>query len=821
MPQVLLSLFSALRPRADRLAEETRFRLQMHRLLSLLGAVFIVAFGLLYALSNPEATDPLWARLGTAGLFIVLCAVSYVSRQVRKAYVSCMWVVMYVVMGWFATLTVLNRFSVDYAVGVLLVYAVLAAVLGFGTRSIGPVLWFLTYGFLLVAGGMLVGFSPDASPPILLASMGTIAIIEGILTRGWLQIRETIREQESRLRSRLRGLANSLPGVVFQFYAREDGNVGHHFVSEHAEEVLGIDADPETFQERCRECIPESAREEMTRSIEQAIAEETRWEFETPFDRPDGTRIWALGISVPERRENEVVFNGVILDITDRREAEQAREEERDRLETLFEALPTPVVRCAAPEDGVHLSDANAAFENTFGLEAADVKGREINELLVPEEEADRARTLDRRVLEEGLLQTEVQRTTADGVRDFQLQVACRHSQDGPPEIFAVYTDITERKRRERRLSAIFNQTYQFTGLLEPDGTVIEINDTALQFGDLEREEVIGKPLWDTHWAQTGPESKRTLQDAIRRAAEGEFVRYERPVQGSEETRMADFSIRPVTNEKGEVTLLIPEARDITELKRRERRLRAAKEEAEEARAEAEAANRAKSALLANMSHEVRTPLTSVLGFAEAIGEEVGEGTPASRFAGLIEKSGRRLLNTLDGVLNLSKLEAEEMDLEIDTVNLSRQARDVVEEFRPRAEDKGVDLRLDAGETAVQARASEKGIQLALQNLVSNAIKYTEEGEVALRTYHREAAAILEVTDTGIGMEDGQVEVLFDPFRQESEGRDREYEGTGLGLTVTKQAVEQMGGAIEVTTEKGKGSRFTIRLPLNETEGCE
>jgi len=777
--------------------------------LSLLGAAFIVAFGPLYALSNPEATDPLWARLGAAGLFIVLCAVSYVSRQVRKAYVSCMWVVMYVVMGWFATLTVLNRFSVDYAVGVLLVYAVVAAVVGFGARSIGPILWFLTYGFLLVAGGLLVGFSPDASPPILLASMGTIAIIEVILTRGWLQIRETIREQESRLR----GLANSLPGVVFQFYAREDGNVGHHFVSEHAEEVLGIDADPETFQERCLECIPESAREEMTRSMEQAIAEETRWEFETPFDRPDGTRIWALGTSVPERRENEVVFNGVILDITDRREAEQAREEERDRLETLFEALPTPVVRCVASEDGVHLSDANAAFENTFGLEAADVKGREINELLVPEEEADRARILDRRVLEEGLLQTEVQRTTADGVRDFQLQVACRHPQDGPPEIFAVYTDITERKRRERRLSAIFNQTYQFTGLLEPDGTVIEINDTALQFGDLEREEVVGKPLWDTHWAQTGPESKRTLQDAIRRAAEGEFVRYERPVQGSEETRMADFSIRPVTNEKGEVTLLIPEARDITELKRRERRLRAAKEEAEEARAEAEAANRAKSALLANMSHEVRTPLTSILGFAEAIGEEVGEGTPASRFAGLIEKSGRRLLNTLDGVLNLSKLEAEEMDLETNTVNLSRQARDIAEEFRPRAEEKGVDLRLDTGKTAVQARASEKGIQLALQNLVSNAIKYTEEGEVALRTYHREAAAILEVTDTGIGMEDGQVEVLFDPFRQESEGRDREYEGTGLGLTVTKQAVEQMGGAIEVATEKGEGTCITVQFP--------
>ncbi|WP_279304424.1 ATP-binding protein [Salinibacter ruber] len=728
-----------MRLKDDRLSDRAKFQVQMHRLLSLLGAALILGFAPLYALAGPSGTDPLWARFGVAGLLVGLFAASYFSFWIRARFVACVQGAAYVTMGWFATIAALNQFSVDYATGLLLVYVMLAAVVGFGARSMSRVLWFLAYGFLLTAAGLatgpLVGPSSSASAPVLLGSMGTVAAVEGTLTRGWLRIQKRIREQESRFR----GLANSLPGAVFQFYAREDGSVGHRFVSEHTEEILGISSDPDGFLERCLSRVPEGRRREMERSIREAVETESRWEFETPFDRPSGDRIWAYGASVPERRENEIVFNGVIL-------------------------------------------------------------------------------------------------------------------------------DITERKRRERRLSAIFNQTYQFTGLMKPDGTVIEVNDTALQFGDLTREEVTGKPLWETHWAQTGEESKKRLKEAIQRAAEGELVRYERPVRGSEEALDADFSIRPVTDEEGDVTLLIPEARDITELKERERKLREAKEEAEkarreaeearreaeEAKEEAESASRAKSAMLANMSHEIRTPLTSVIGFAEAIGEETSEEAPASRFAGLIQKSGKRLLRTLDGVLNLSKLEAGRAGLTLGPVDLEAQAREAAKEASAKAEKKGVDVRLETG--PARARADEGAAEIIVQNLLSNAIKYTEEGgTVWVRTRQESriqqeksagaeagteagpeagpesgpeqtkdgralAAAVLEVEDTGIGMEPEEVEAMFEPFRQESEGLSREYEGTGLGLTVAQRAAEQMGGSIEVDTEKGKGSRFVARLPGADLE---
>ncbi|MCS3649974.1 signal transduction histidine kinase [Salinibacter ruber] len=253
----------------------------------------------------------------------------------------------------------------------------------------------------------------------------------------------------------------------------------------------------------------------------------------------------------------------------------------------------------------------------------------------------------------------------------------------------------------------------------------------------------------------------------------------------------------------------------------REKALRAAKEEAERARTEAEVARdqaeeaaRLKSAFLANMSHEIRTPLTSIIGFAEALGDEVGDGNGnTSRFAGLIERSGRRLLDTLDGVLNLSKLEAGQMGLETEPVDLVTKARRAAEELRPQATEKGLGLTVETGRPEVWARADAGSVQIVLQNLVSNAIKYTEEGGVYVRVFRENGWAVLEVEDTGIGMDPARADDLFKPFRQASEGLGRAYEGSGVGLAVTQKATEEMGGQVDVETEAGGGSCFTVRLP--------
>jgi PAS domain S-box-containing protein len=259
----------------------------------------------------------------------------------------------------------------------------------------------------------------------------------------------------------------------------------------------------------------------------------------------------------------------------------------------------------------------------------------------------------------------------------------------------------------------------------------------------------------------------------------------------------------------------------------RERDLREAKEaaeaarvDAEQARDEARKASQVKSAFLANMSHEIRTPLTSIIGFAEALGEEFDgsqsgaeQNGAAGRFAELIEQGGRRLLQTLNGVLNLSKLEAGQMDLTTTEINLTEKALQAAEEFRPKAEEKGLWLKTADCEADVWTQADDGAVQIVLQNLVSNAIKYTEEGGVHLRTYSENDHAVLEVEDSGIGMDPAVAEDLFEPFRQASEGIGREYEGSGVGLAVTRKAVEKMDGRITVETEKGEGSCFIVRLP--------
>jgi PAS domain S-box-containing protein len=262
---------------------------------------------------------------------------------------------------------------------------------------------------------------------------------------------------------------------------------------------------------------------------------------------------------------------------------------------------------------------------------------------------------------------------------------------------------------------------------------------------------------------------------------------------------------------------------NINDQKQREAELREAKDEAERM-------NQLKSAFLANMSHEIRTPLTSILGFAEMIGEETSQLTERfdapeldslGEFARLIEKSGRRLMDTLTGILNLSKLEAEEMDLTVEPVDLAGEAEEIAEELWPRAKQGGIELRVDT-EGPAWARADESGVGIVLRNLLSNAIKYTgESGQVWVRAYPEEDTAVLEVEDTGIGMDSETIEDLFEPFRQESQGMSREYEGTGLGLTITNQVVEKMKGTIEIDTEKDAGTRFTVRLPVGRDDSEE
>ncbi|MCH8276782.1 MAG: GAF domain-containing protein [Bacteroidetes bacterium] len=229
----------------------------------------------------------------------------------------------------------------------------------------------------------------------------------------------------------------------------------------------------------------------------------------------------------------------------------------------------------------------------------------------------------------------------------------------------------------------------------------------------------------------------------------------------------------------------------------------------------AEEMARLKSAFLTNMSHEIRTPLSGIIGFAQVLNEEVSEDQ--KEFTGLIQTSALRLLDTINSVLDLAKLEADQEKVRQTPIDLCKSVRATVRLLRPLADEKGLDLRISAPDEAITCGLELTCIEQIVNNLVGNAIKFTATGYVEVRVEADDERGYLYVEDTGVGISEEFLPKLFDEFRQEEMGSDRRYEGSGLGLAITKRLVEGMSGKIEVASVKDKGTSFTVSFPLFST----
>ena len=224
-------------------------------------------------------------------------------------------------------------------------------------------------------------------------------------------------------------------------------------------------------------------------------------------------------------------------------------------------------------------------------------------------------------------------------------------------------------------------------------------------------------------------------------------------------------------------------------------------------------ANHAKSGFLANMSHEIRTPLNAMLGYAELVREEAEDRNEPAMVEDLerVGRSGRHLLELVNDILDLSKIEAGRMELVWESVALGPLLRGLGEELEPLVLANGNQLVLEIEEVSV--RADSARLRQCVLNLLSNALKFTEAGVITVRLGQRAGTVRLEVVDTGIGMDAGAVERLFDPFGQATPETSRRYGGTGLGMSITQKLVELLGGELVVESTPGRGSTFAIHLP--------
>ena len=366
-------------------------------------------------------------------------------------------------------------------------------------------------------------------------------------------------------------------------------------------------------------------------------------------------------------------------------------------------------------------------------------------------------------------------------------------------------TALAQRARDSQRLALVAKYARDSIIIARPDGRIEWVNDAFTRITGFSFAEAVGMlPSEILNAPATSPETIARLAAARdnRRQVRAEVLN-----QGkSGRVFWVDTSIIPIFDEAGELIQWIAVEREITKTKEREAELA-------RARAEAEEAGQAKSRFLANMSHEIRTPMNGVIGVAELLSETRLTKTQRG-YVDTILDSGHLLLNIINDILDLAKLQSGKATLDLRPFPLAEAVEAVLRILAPVAAKKGIALRLEQP-LALTLLGDEGKFRQILLNLVGNAVKFTQEGGVTV-TLRRpgipEDLLEVEVTDTGIGIAPDRIDRIFDSFSQADNGVARQFGGTGLGLTISAMLAQQMGGRITVHSELGHGSVFTLRV---------
>jgi PAS domain S-box-containing protein len=374
--------------------------------------------------------------------------------------------------------------------------------------------------------------------------------------------------------------------------------------------------------------------------------------------------------------------------------------------------------------------------------------------------------------------------------------------------------NITERKQIEDALrdsERRFRTTLEAVRLvaygLNTQGRVTFANEALIQLSGWSRVELIGESWFDRCVPPGDPMREKFFSGIasgkIPTKYEGELVCKD----GSR--RLVDWDTTVLRSPGGDVVGTASLGVDLTERRAHEARLM-------EARDEAERANKAKSDFLSRMSHELRTPLNSVIGFANVMRKNKHGRLAAEDIAFLdrITANGKHLLQLVNNVLDISKVEAGRLTVTTALVNVDELAKDVVAQLEGQPRASGVKLLADVPDDLIPIESDHVLLRQVLINLVSNAIRFTHEGGVVLSVEGDRDGnpTIIKVSDTGVGIPSNRLGVIFEPFEQAETDTHRQYGGTGLGLSIAKAICEALGYELSVVSEVGKGSIFTVKL---------
>ncbi len=550
------------------------------------------------------------------------------------------------------------------------------------------------------------------------------------------------------------------------------------------------------------------------------------YEAEYRIRSKDGNYIWVLDKASVENDANgkpgRILGSSIDISAKKKTEFELMEKETEEKLaeikiregETKFRQLAENIndVFFISSPDLSRLHYVSPRIEQLWGI-SADIIYKEPVKLIIPVHPQDREmlRKAIREVRNTGRFDLELRIIQPDKsehwVRWRAFPVADESGQFN--KIAAVAEDITEKKYWEdqvQKLSKAVKQSPVIILITDKKGAIEYVNPKFVDVTGYTLEEVVGKNPRILSSGYVLQEDYSSLWNTIFDGKEwqGEFQNKKK----NGELFWVSASISPIIDERGRISHFLAVEEDITSWKEYEKELIVAKEHAE-------MSNRLKSEFLAQMSHEIRTPLNNILTYTSLLQEELEDKLPEgleSTFY-VISRSANRLIRTIDLILNLSKIQTGNFEYEFEKIDLDNDILlDLVLEFHNRAKEKNIKIIYECKADHKIVNGDSNTIGQIFVNLVENSIKYTNKGQIKVILYNEGEKVCVDVADSGIGISKYFLPRLFEPFTQEDSSSTRNYEGNGLGLTLVKNYVEINKAEISVSTQKGKGSIFSVKF---------
>ncbi len=555
---------------------------------------------------------------------------------------------------------------------------------------------------------------------------------------------------------------------------------------------------------------------DFQQTIDRAINQGIPFDYTIKLDFPSGEK-WVEIICRPDDTSGPegYAIRGSVQDISDSKKTENKLRQTNQLLRTLINNIP----------DAIYMKDVNLRKIIANKSDAINCGFKKVDEVLgktdleiYPESIAKIYMEDDRKVIENNRAIINREELLPEGdVPRWMLtsKIPLKDSDNKTIGLVGIGRDITDLKLHQLKLGLLQQTVEQIpltVVITDTNGNIEYVNPGFTRSTGYTAEEALGQ---NPRILQSGHHPKSFYTNFWETILSG------RNWYGEFKNKRKDGSlfwesvvVAPISNEAGEIKNFVAVKEDITEKKELIRELKIAKEQAEES-------DRLKTLFLANMSHEIRTPLNGILGFSSLVCSGNHDQDKLHYFGEIIENSGQRLLTVIDDIIDIAMIQSNQLKLNFETFSINHLLKELdylyTNQYKNKLQKIAFDVEYVKSETSQWIYSDKNRVFQILKNLLENAFKFTQSGVIKLTCSEANNDQLtLMVEDTGIGIEESKLDIIFQSFRQAEESNSHKSEGTGLGLAIVSGIVEKLGGEIHVRSTFGKGTSFHITLPRND-----